>query len=362
MFYKIGTILDVDGTRGKVIGYIQYANRRDNNNTWYEYRLKTDKGERWLSIDDVYKEYSVSWADNSVRGSIGPEWHEVDRGEEVVVSHGGDVDVDNGEQALFVEYEDETEEYILSSEVWSDGTEYSRGEYLDLEEIKVVGYEEPPKNSSDKILAICIAVFFVFPFIISMLSMVFTAILGSSEKSMIKFIKNSSMFEYQTSITGNEKQKADVYVYFLDDTTDNVAKTIIDGIEGRTESVTQRDEIENQEIAIVTKKEYCLVYHPEDDPDKVYVQVSKRKYNYASDNAPYKSSSTCSSWYRSHYYSSSYSSDSKSFKSTPSAYHSYDGATIHNIGNGYFDTYSHSVRQNSINSRQSSSGGISSGK
>ncbi|HBR04691.1 MAG TPA: DUF4178 domain-containing protein, partial [Lachnospiraceae bacterium] len=43
-------------------------------------------------------------------------------------------------------------------------------------------------------------------------------------------------------------------------------------------------------------------------------------------------------------------------------YTSYSGDTVHNIGNGYFDSYSSSVRQSSINSRNSSSGGVSSGK
>ena len=105
----------------------------------------------------------------------------------------------------------------------------------------------------------------------------------------------------------------------------------------------------------------AAIYHPEDNAEKVYVQVSKRKYNYTSDNAPYKSSDSDTTWYRSHYYSSSYSADSSTYHS-PSAYTSYSGDTVHNIGNGYFDSYSSSVRQSSINSRNSSSGGVSSGK
>ena len=137
----------------------------------------------------------------------------------------------------------------------------------------------------------------------------------------------------------------------------DVAKDIINGIEGQTQSVTQEDDMADATIAIVTDKEYCLIYHPEDDASLVYVQISNRKYNYASDNSPYKSSSSTTRWYRSHYYSSSYSSDSSTYKSTPSAYSSYGGDTIHDIGNGYYDSYSSSVRQSSINSRKSSSGG-----
>lgn len=361
MFYKVGTILDINGLKGTVIGYIQYANTRDRDKRWYEYRLKTDMGERWLSCDEEYNEYSISWADNSVRGNIGPEWHEVDRGEERVVNYGGDVDVDMGETALFVEYEDVTEEFILSSEVWSDGTEYSRGQYVEPQEIRVVGYEEVKNASGEKLLK-AILLFLFLPYIFVAIVGIISIFAGSSGPSMMKYMKNNMKYSYLTSITGNDKQKAEVYECTRYSKTDDVAKNLINVIEGKTESVTQREDLENQEIAIVTKKEYCLIYHPEDDPEKILIQVSKRRYNYSTDKAPYRSSSTCSSWYRNHYYSSSYRSDAKSYKKTPSAYSSYRGETVHNIGNGYFDTYSRSVRQSSTSSRRSSSGGISSGK
>lgn len=361
MFYKVGTLLNIKGLSGKVIGYIKYANIQDNGNVWYEYRLKTSRGECWLSCDDVYKEYSISWPANEVRGKIGPEWHEVDKGVQVVKQSDGDVDVDYGERASFVEYEDVSEMKTLSVEIWSDGTEFSKGEYIEPTDIVVMGWEKPSLASTSKgrsaILTACIVIFVL----IGNFGGFISAFIGTN-KSISKYLSQSTFYTYETSITGNEKQKADVYAYYYNTTTDEVAKDIIQGIEGYTESVTQKDELENQDIAILTKKEYCLVYHPEDDAGKVLVQISNRKYNYTSDNAPYRSSSVSSSWYRSHYYSASYSKDSTSYKSTPSAYSSYTGTTIHNIGNGYFDSYSSSIKQASINSRKSSSGGISSGK
>lgn len=356
MDIKVGSILNVDGLEAHVIGWIRYKNTHDGNKTWTEYRLKTNKGERWLSIDEVYKEYSISWPANGIRGKVGPEWHEVDKGHQVVVAHQGDVDVDNGEAADFVEFEDKTEEKTLSVETWSDGTEYSLGEYLDLDEIKIIGYKKP-KNPNT------FAYLMVFAFIAVYMLIDVIGIIMSAPKSVSKYLKSDAKYEYVTSITGNEKQKADVYQYMdVIVTTDNVAKDIIKGIEGYTESVTQKDDLEDSDIAIVTKKEYCLIYHDEEDPEKILVQVSNRKYNYTSDNTPYKSSSSTSHWYRSHYYSSSYSSDSGTFSHTPSAYTSYSGDTIHNIGNGYFDSYSSSVKQSSINARNSSSGGLGGGK
>ena len=357
MSYKVGAILNIKGIQGTVIGYITYANQKDAYKEWTEYRLSTSKGECWLSCDDVYKEYSVSWPANNVNGRIGPEWHKVDEGIQVVKASAGDVDVDYGERAEFVEYEDAAEDNTLSVEMWSDGVEYSKGYYVEKNDIFVMGYKKPKKSSNCMSSIIMLMVFFaVVSFFIVIVNM------SKPNKSISKYVKNSSLYTYETSITGQEKQKADVYEFYTSVKTDYVAQDIINGIEGYTQSVTQKDDQDDAEIAIVTDKEYCLVYHAEDDADHVYVQISSRKYNYTSNNAPYRCSDSDLRWYRSHYYSSSYNSDSVTYKNTPSAYKMYDGDTIHNIGNGYFDSYSSSIRQQSINRRNSSSGGISSGK
>ncbi len=362
MSYRIGTLLNVNGLEAKVIGFIQYENLQDLGKEWTEYRLQTKQGERWLSCDEHYREYSISWPANDVRGNIGPEWHKVDEGTQVVRKYGGAVDVDPGERASFVEYEDESEDHTLSVEMWSDGTEYSKGEYIELSDIQEVGFEEPPKQKNTFSAAILILVFCMF-FLSSCGSMISSISSGiQSRRAISKYLEQSSSYTYKTSLTGNEKQEATVYYYTLQSTTDNVAMDIIGAINGDTESVTQKDDKTDSEIAILTKKEYCLIYHPEGDSNTVYVQISDRKYNYTSDNEPYRSSLADSHWYRSHYYSSGYASDAGTYKNSPSAYSMYSGDTIHNIGNGYFDSYSNSIRQSSVNNRDSSGGGLSSGK
>ena len=71
---------------------------------------------------------------------------------------------------------------------------------------------------------------------------------NSSNKSISKYVKNSSLYTYETSITGQEKQKADVYeFYYTPKTTDYVAQDIINGIEGYTQSVTQKDDQDDAE-------------------------------------------------------------------------------------------------------------------
>ena len=364
MLYQVGTQLSINGLEGKVIGYIQYQNLNDGNQEWTEYRLMTSRGECWLSCDEVYDEYSISWPANDVRGQIGPEWHKVDAGVQVVRSAGGNVDVDRGERASFVEYEDATEDHTLSVEMWSDGTEYSKGEYIERTDIIVKGYSAPrsnsPNSSLSKLFVAVIALFVICNFVVPIFS--FISMFNFSDPKISDYLNDSSQYTYETSITGNEQQKATVYKYSYNTTTDSVAKDIIDGIEGNTQSVTQKDNTEDSEIGILTSKEYCLIYHPEGEENVVYVQVSDRKYNYTSDQSPYRCSSATTNWYRSHYYSAGYTSDASSYASASSAYDMYDGTTIHNIGNGYFDSYSNSVRQSSVNTRNSSSGGVSSGK
>ncbi len=363
MIYNVGTELNIKNRNYKVLGYIEYTNPRDDDKNWIEYRLRGSEGEVWLSVDDCYNEYSLSWPANEVRGNIGPEWHQVDEGAQIVRSYAGNVDVDRGEMAEFVEYEDVTEDKTLSVEMWSDGTEYSKGEYIEKSDIVIMKVGSGSAEAGDASAAIkkIFGLFFVFVFAATALPTLFSNL--ANKKAIQNYLKNSSaMYTYETSVTGNEKQKAEVYRSTKKYTTDEIAKAIINGIEGETESVTQKNETANEEIAIVTKYEYCLIYHPEDDPNAVLIQISSRKYNYTSDNAPYKSSSSNTSWYRSHYYSSSYASDSSTYKKASSAYSMYSGETVHNIGNGYFDSYSKSVKQSSVNSRNSSSGGISSGK
>ena len=123
--YSIGDVLRINGSEFNVIGKITYRNTVDGK-CWDEYRLISvvGKSEAWLSVDDVYKEYSLSYVVMSANLN---GFHEVDRGVEVVVSARGNVDVDGGDTATFSEFEDQAEERIISQEIWDDGAEYSEG-------------------------------------------------------------------------------------------------------------------------------------------------------------------------------------------------------------------------------------------
>ena len=55
MNYNLGTKLRIRDVEGTVVGIIEYANLNDGHKKWREYRLNTNKGEFWLSVDDVYQ-------------------------------------------------------------------------------------------------------------------------------------------------------------------------------------------------------------------------------------------------------------------------------------------------------------------
>ena len=139
-----------------------------------------------------------------------------------------------------------------------------------------------------------------------------------------------------------------------------VAQDIIDGIEGNTESVQQNTEDGDYTIAILTEKEYCIVYRGDDD--RVYVQVSPRKYAYTSDKEPYHSRAGTYRYFRRFYYSRGYGSDSSTYSNSTSSYYGYSDGTIDYNSNNSLNSYSQNVRQESINSRSSDGGGLSSGK
>ncbi len=365
--YFVGSTIKADGDLYNIIGKITYRNNNDGK-TWDEYRLQSVQysgEERWLSVDNYYKEYSLSRV-NPQADTLG--YHRVDGGIEVVVAVSGSVDVEVGDTASFEEYEDSEEEKIVSIEYWDDGTEYSTGYYLDPWEFGAEGENTTAyRAKSGKGIGV---LFFALIWLGMIIGPTLFGFLGSNKK-IEKYIKKSSNYKYVTSITGNDKQKANVYEYvysqaivsdnlITDGQIDLVAKDIIDGIDGNTESVQQNNEDDDLSIAILTKKEYCIIYRGEDD--KIYVQVSPRKYVYTSDKEPYHARRGTHRYYRRFYYSTGYSSDSSTYSGSPSSYSGYSDGTISYDSGNEFNSYSGTVRQQSVNSRSSDGGGLSSGK
>ncbi len=399
MQFSIGDRLNISGQIYDVIGKITYRNRADRC-VWDEYRLISSGGqEKWLSVDDAYQEYSLSWPAGHAPTS---EYHLVDEGVQVVVKSLGDVDVDNSETAKFMEYEDSTEEKIMSIEKWSDGVEVSQGYYLEPHQIQFVealGLKNPSLKKSailfgktggivDKIKTIFYVVVFVLFGIVGALcddSDSYDAYQITST-AVRDYLATSSSFTYVTDIidgnvkanatdgdvmntateakteitTANQTDSNRAKVFTTEMNTDMAAKFIIDGIEGETEEVQQNTDDGDTSIAILTKYEYCLVYTSTDYVTTV--QVCPREYAYSDNYKPYRSRVGTNRYYRRFYHSWAHSSDSSTYSSIPSAYSNYNDVDLNTNTTDTYRSYSDTVRQDSIASRRSSGGGTSYGK
>lgn len=365
MVFSVGDVLSIEDKEYRVVGKITYRNSEDNC-YWDEYRMVAVVGgkEAWLSIDETYNEYSISWM------CYKPDltgYHVVDRGREIVMSRMGNVDVDSGEVAYFTEYEDSTEEKIISEEVWSDGAEYSYGHYVDVTDV-LFERSEPNKVSNNSsgytskgakvILLVVPIVMFALIFLTVLMPVLGSLFLNGSVE---KYLEDSDEYVYQTSVTGNEQEKADVYMAATMSSVDSVAKDILKGINGKSSSVQQNTEDNDNSVAILTDDEYCLVYMS-DDNETVLVQVSGRKYAYTSDRDLYRGTRHSRRYYRRFYRTLGYNSDSSRYSSSASSYSTYNDTDISYNSSNSYNSYSSSVRQSSIGTRKSSGGGISSGK
>ena len=375
LYFSLNECIQIKGKNYIVEGKVNYLNETDGCN-WTEYKLieqSKTKQVRWLSVDMVYHEYAIYQVSNIQNASEIERrgYHLVDEGIAKVMDMDGDVDVSYAKPVRFKEYEDVTEEKIISIEEWEDEIEYSTGYYLDAHEIKQVdtfndaiktvsksgnyGYKEFKEKEKSR-FAKSIIIFIILLWIgLPLLGKGFNII---NNVNLTQSISKNSQFTYVTSITADidNTQKADIYETNL--TIEEAAKTIL-RMAGK--SVVNVDEnIEDGTVAIITKGYYCLVYQDEDG--KVLVQVSSRKYVYSSRQSPYRSRTNTYNFYRSYYYSRAYMQDYDRYGKSVSAYESYSGPPVGNDETIRYKVYSDTIKQESTASRSSSGGGTSSGK
>lgn len=373
--------LTIEGVEYRVAGGIEFHNRSDGSR-WTEYCLQEIQVNRvrWLSVDNMYGEYAFytscpysSEFDemNIFRNS----YRQADSGKASVTSCFGAVDTEPGDTVSYTEYEDGTEERIISVEKWEDETEYSKGYYLDLDEIAILDRgtygEETYGNGASGQGGIHLSVpgsggaGFLSPKNLAIAAVVLVALgvfsfsyMQSHKKTIHKYLRDNTQFSYETSITSdlNSKEKADVFTSVL--SVDETVKAIIQAIDGETEDVQKSEE--DDSVAILTKSEYCLVYTSTDQ--NTMVQISSRAYVYQSTNTPYHATAGTHSYYRSYYYTRGFWSDRDRYSRSASGYESFSGDTVETNPNDPYKSYSNSVRQSSVNTRRSSGGGISSGK
>ena len=264
--FRKGDRIKIEGELYQVLGGIELVNRSDGAR-WTEYYVQNLQNgkERWLSVDEIYDEYAIYTSCDS-KGFSEEEldaqgWKNADSGVEEVLGWFGNVDAEQGEKASYTEYEDSTGEYLMSVEHWDGETEYAKGYYLDKDEIEVasdlqqagnrqfrVDYNncqprhpqsvKNKKRTTNKIIALVL---------IAVMAWGIWAITRSvSKKEIRNYLKDSSFYSYETSITSdlNEDEKADVYSTHR--SIEMAAKDIIMAIDGKTEDVQENTEDESE--------------------------------------------------------------------------------------------------------------------
>lgn len=376
LYLELNQEVKVEGISYIVEGWIEFSAQSDGC-SWREYRIRIKQGKqyKWLSIDENYDEYAIyemthktSLFEQTALEADG--YKKVDSGKASVLDYAGKVDVARGERVSFEEYEDRTEEKIRAIEHWKDETEYSIGHYLDeddiipLESNKYTTYNDGSyKNNSTNYKMKTrskqgISGFSIFWLFIALTVIISGITAFTSTKTISKYLQGAANFTYVTSITSdiNSQQKADVYKTSL--SVQGAAENILSHI---AKQVTNVDEnAEGGTVAILTKKEYALVYTSEDN--ETLVQVSNRKYAYSSRNTPYRSRANTTNYYRRYYYDKGYTSDSKRYKNDTSGYEDYTDSSVEVDTSNHYKTYTNTIKQQSTASRSSSGGGTSSGK
>ncbi len=372
LYFNVGDTIKADGSDYIVEGLIVFINESDNLK-WTEYKIRqlSSRKVKWLSIDNDYEEYAIYTQAGSKKGFSESEilskgFKEADFGKANVISFAGNVDVENGDWVRYREFEDISEENIISIEEWEDETEYSTGYYLDENEITKVAssnnnasygninnFNNKESNGVFKRFLAFMLILMLFPVVGFLVPKIFI-----NKDKIADYLSSSGLFTYTTSITSdlNNNEKADVYSTAL--SVEEAAKSVIDCVNGDVEDI--QENAEDGTVGIMTKYEYCLVYT--DTENQTLAQISQRSYVYSSTNNPYRSTNTTARYFRRHYYTIGYSSDSSRYKKYTSGYDNYDDGYIDTDSNNKYKTYSNSVRQSSVNSRTSSGGGTSSGK
>lgn len=374
-YFDIGNVIKIQGVAYRVTGFIAFEDDIKGDR-WFEYKLiaTASRAVSWLSVDTQNNEYAMytmypynnSFSQESLYNN---GYKEIDNSKARVVKYSGDVDVDFGENVNFIEYEDTTEEFLMSIEDWNGDREYSKGYYINKDEI-TLGYEGNvytdtytsaapsvvPSSSgkSKKLIWVIVILIILIPILMKGL----IGLGGGKSQSIRNFIENNSNFTYVTSITSDLDSDKKADVFGSNKTVEETAKLILDGLKGSIDDV--QEDAEDKSVIITTEYELALIYTSEDA--KTLVQVSSREYVYSSRTSPYRSRALTTNYYRRYYYTKAYTKDSSRYKKSPSGYSDYNGGTFISNDSNKYKTYSQSVRQSSTSTRTSSGGGVSSGK
>lgn len=340
---KKGQIVYIRGEKNVIINMIEF---KEETWVWQEYEVvnKVTGKHSWLSVEQdenncteyyLYETYKEKINENSMEFvKNGYKYKLYENGTAYVKSYFGNADVDKNERVTYKDFKCESKNKIISVEIWENEKEITFGYKLENNEINIS--DEFDQTEIRKLSVSSFSGNIVKPIIVFILALMvpIMALLPFelSKNSIQSYLKkNTSKYEYITSVTNNENnKKARVYLSkysTIDETVKDIIKAVPEGI---TKTKDLEESTEEDGIGLETKREFAYVYI---EDGKVYVQVSDKKYVESS-------GSTYHSHHRSYYYRTYRTSNE----------------------NSSYKEYRTSARQSSINSRRSSGGGTSSGK
>ncbi|OJG85489.1 hypothetical protein RV15_GL002554 [Enterococcus silesiacus] len=361
---KKGQEVAIEKVIYRIVGW---ANYRQGSYSWIEYRLLSRSGnkEHWLVVEPQGNEYVLSLfkqvankkvslnVTNSQAKYKNKTYNIEETGKAMVIRSSGDVDFDPNERVEFTDFTNEKKE-ILSKEQWSDGVEYSHGRILSDADFDLLEIYSPPfwKNEKVKktIMISCIAVIAVFFFALS------EGFIRFPQATIEKQMKGSTMYEEVTNVTFKDPSKTKSKIYKSDLSVDQTCENLIELDPERILYVTtDKENIEQGEKMIQTKKETVLIYIGDDGV--TYIQVFPNK-DYQNSYSSYHAGNH--SRLRSFYVNSRNWGNNRETSSQPKVYS--DGVIERSIDTSYYSGNVASARQNSINARKQDGGGTGFGK
>ncbi|MBR6369402.1 MAG: DUF4178 domain-containing protein [Bacteroidaceae bacterium] len=355
IFFNVGDEISLYGTNYTVKGKITFTG--NNSEWWDEYKILSSLGkEHWLSVDG---DEIIMWQSSSNVSTNNMKL--LDSGTKKAVACFGDVDVDRGEKATFKEYE-KSNSYI-EIETWDDGTEYSLGKICPSDSITIIKRSTTGQSSSlnlsgKKIIGglVGLNIFFFILYVFCCSS--------NNHELKDKIESDNAFYKFETAITGVKNETADIFTGNA--SCDYIAKDIINKMEGDVEYV-QENPLDTNTIAILTKKEMCIVYRSSVN-NSTLVHLADRKWTFDNLDAPlYDADSITDDFYRSFYEFTAYASDSCQYNTSSSSHRPHFRA--HGIlfpvhygnSNSRYNSYASTVRESSLSRRTSSGGGSSGG-
>ncbi|MGX7149879.1 DUF4178 domain-containing protein [Enterococcus ureasiticus] len=361
---KKGQEITIGKTIYRVVGW---ANYRQGSYSWIEYRLlpRASNKESWLVVEPQGNEYVLSLFKKvgnkqvtlNTTGSQAiyknKTYNIAETGTAVVTRSSGDVDFDPNEKVSFSDFTNQKNE-ILSKEKWSDGVEYSYGRIINDVEFELLEFVSPPFWKNEKVkktmMISCIALIMVFFFALS------EGLIHFPQATIEKQVRESRMYEEVTNVTFKDSSKTKSKIYKSDLSVDQTCENLIELDPERILYVTtDKENIEQGEKMIQTKKETVLIYIGENQ--ETYIQIFPNK-DYQNSYSSYNAGNH--GRLRSFYVNSRNWGNNKATTNQPEPYS--DGSIERSIDASHYSGSVASARQNSINARKKDGGGTGFGK